>query len=126
MVRPTGIVTRQSTDILAIEDPVVAASIRFIREHSRGSIQVSDVANAVMVSRRSLERRFRKVLDKSVHKEIQQLHVEQVAQLLVETNMSISQIALTLGYPDIDNIGRYFKKEKGMTPLAYRREYGGK
>jgi LacI family transcriptional regulator len=125
-VRPTHIVTRQSTDTLAIEDREVAKAMRFIREHSRKSVQVCDVVNVVTISRRSLERRFRQYLGRSVHQEIKRVHIEQIALILVETNLSVSKIALALGYPDIDNIGRYFSREKGMTPLAYRKKYGGK
>ena len=126
LVSPTRVVTRHSTDILAIDDSLVAESVRFIRENFRKSIQVSDIVSSLAVSRRTLERRFRKSLGRSVHDEIRRVHADQAAQMLVETNLSVSEIAIALGYPDIDNIARYFKKEKGLTPLAYRKKFGGK
>lgn len=125
-VRPTHVVTRQSTDILAINDTEVAGAVRFIRQHAKELIQVRDVVEVTSVSRRSLEQRFRQVLHRSVLDEIRRVHVEQVARMLVETNLSISQIAMALGYSGIHNIARYFKRQKNMSPVAYRKLYCGK
>ena len=55
-----GVVTRRSSDVLAIDDEDVAAAVRFIREHAHEPIRVADVLGEVPVSRRSLERRFRR------------------------------------------------------------------
>jgi YesN/AraC family two-component response regulator len=46
--------------------------------------------------------------------------------MLVETTLPVTRIVSALGYPDIDNIAKYFKRETGLTPLAYRKQYGGK
>lgn len=120
----SGVVTRQSTDVLAIEDRELAIAVRFVRRHSNEAIQVSDVADSIAVSRRVLERRFREVLKRSVHDEIRRVRVERAARLLLETNLSISQIASDLGYPSDKHIARYFRKEKGITPQQYRRKFG--
>ena len=42
-IEPLGIATRQSTDTLAIDDPNIAATVRFIREHACDGINVDDV-----------------------------------------------------------------------------------
>jgi AraC-like DNA-binding protein len=39
--------------------------------------------------------------------------------------MSISDIAQALGFSDMAHISRYFRREKGMSPLAYRKRYLG-
>ena len=126
IIEPTHIVTRRSTDILAIEDHEVAEAVSFICRHSKEPIQVNDVVNEIALSRRVLERRFRKVLNRSVLGEIRRVRIEQVARMLVETNLPISRIASALGYYSVENIGRYFRREKGMSPLAYRKQYGPK
>ena len=115
--------TRQSTDIPAVEDPEVAASVRFIRENNKKAIAVSDLENVITISRRSLEHRFRKTLGRSVLDEIKRVRTDQIGKMLVETNMSVLQIALALEFPSIENIPRYFRQEKGFTPIAYRRKY---
>ena len=124
-VRPTYVAVRQSTDVLAIDDASVAAAIRFIRQHSKTVIQVNDVVNAVALSRRVLEKRFRTILGRSIHDEIRRTRVEQIIQMLAETVMSISEIAQALGFSDVAHISRYFRREKGMSPLAYRKRYLG-
>lgn len=120
---PSHVVTRQSTDILAIEDHAVAEAVRFIRENSKASIQVDEVVASASVSRRALEQRFRKVIGRSLNDEIRRTRVERVARALLETNRTVAQIAMDLGYPGIDHIARYFRAEKGMSPVAFRRKY---
>ena len=126
-ISPLHVVTRQSTDIMAIEDKDVAQAVGYIRRHSREIIQVGDVAQAVGLSRRALEQHFRKAIDHSVHDEIKHTRVNQMANMLIGTNLSISQIAKLLGYPyTSNNISRYFKQLKGMSPLGYRRKFAPK
>ena len=125
-ISPLHVVTRQSTDIMAIEDQLVADAVHFIRMHSRKVIQVGDVAEAVGLSRRALEQHFKKVLRHSVHDEIKYARVSQMADLLINTNLTMSQIARFLGYPNASNIARYFKKKKGISPLEYRKNFGPK
>jgi len=126
VISPLHVVTRQSTDIMAIEDKQVADAVHFIRKHSREVILVSDVAEAVGLSRRALQQRFRKVLAHSVHEEIKYARVNQIAAMLTSTNLSISQIVRLLGYPDASNISRYFKQYKGLSPSDYRKQFGPK
>ena len=126
LVSPLHVVTRQSTDIMAIEDKQVAVAVHFIRNHSNEVIQVGNVAEAAGLSRRTLEQRFRKILGHSVLEEIKYARVNQMTRMLVETNLSISQIAWSLGFPYTNNISRYFKQQKGISPLAYRKKYAPK
>jgi LacI family transcriptional regulator len=122
VVRPTHVVTRQSTNVFAVADRDVLMALHFIhRRAMKEAIQVDDVLQAVSLSRRSLYNRFAQILGRSVHEEIKRVRVDKLAQLLVSTNVPISHIASTLGYSDIKNIARYFKQLKGMTPLEYRK-----
>lgn len=123
MVGPTHVVTRQSTDILAIEDHEVAAAVQFIRQHAKRIIQVNDVASAVGMSRRSLYKKFQQTLGRSVHKEITRVRIEQISKMLLETHLPVSQIASTLGYPGTEKLTRFFRREKGLTPAVYRKKY---
>jgi LacI family transcriptional regulator len=123
VVRPSRIVVRRSTDILAIEDRHVAEAIKFIRQHVREPIQVTDVANAASLSRRMLYEKFQHILGCSVHQYIKQLRVEEIARLLCESDMSISKIAYMMGFNDVDHIAQYFKKHKGVNPSTYRRQF---
>ena len=123
-VAATHVVPRRSTDTVSVTDQAVRQAIRFIRDRAREPIAVPDVARAAGVSRRVLEKRVQRVLRRSVLTEIRRARVEAICRMLVETNQSVAQIALALGFAGPEHIARYFRVEKGMTPLTYRRRHG--
>lgn len=122
-VRPTHIATRMSTDVLAVTDPEVAAALRFIRRNPTFPVQVDDVVEATNVSRRVLEKRFRAVLRHSIYQEIRRFRVDSITQLLVGTDMSITDIATRSGFDGVEHIARYFRKEVGLSLRDYRKKY---
>jgi LacI family transcriptional regulator len=123
-VHPTYVVARRSTDIVAVSDPPVAKALQFLRDHARQPMSVDDVAAAAGLSRRALERRFRNETGSSILSQIRRVRTDQMARLLVETNLSVSQIADALGFEDVQHFARYFASAKQLSPLAYRRQYG--
>lgn len=122
-VRPTRIATRMSTDVLAVTDPEVAAALRCIRRNPTFPVQVDDVVEATNVSRRVLEKRFRAVLRHSIYQEIRRFRVNSIIQLLVGTDMSITDIAARSGFDGVEHIARYFRKEVGLSLRDYRKKY---
>lgn len=123
-VYPTHVVTRPSTDIVAVQDSDVSGSIAYIQSHAHREISVEDVADAIAVSRRTLERKFRKYLNnRSIYDEIKRTRVNRLIAMLLETDLSITQIGLALGFKDLTHISRQLKDETGMSPLAYRKKY---
>ena len=121
--KPTRVITRHSSDIYAIEDSQMALALAYIRENRFSLMNVSDVVKCTSVSRRNLELRFKKWLNRSILDEIKRVHVNLMAELLIETNYSVSKIALMMGHNSIDNICRYFKGQKGMSPAKYRAKF---
>jgi len=119
--RATHVIERQSTNIMLIDDKDVVKAMRFIQENPKKLIQVDDVAKAASLSRRTLERRFKKAIGRSVSHEIRHVRAEQIARMLEETNLSVMQIAIELGYPDGKHLARVFCKEKGISPSDYRK-----
>lgn len=122
-IRPLYVVPRQSTDILNVEDEAVAKAIHCIRSHAREIIQVSDVVEAAGVSRAALYKRFHQLIGHSISSEIRYVRANEIARLLVETDMSISKIALSMGYRNIAHVARFFRHEKGLTPQEYRKKH---
>ena len=120
MIEPTGIHIQRSTDTQVIADPVLAKALQYIHEHMHRPIQVGDVAEAVNVSRRSLERRFEVALGYSPSRKIQKAHLERAQKLLKETDMSMTDIAAASGYGSAEYMICIFKKATGLTPLKYR------
>ena len=117
---PVRVVTRQSSDILAVSDRQVAEAIRFIQERAHQPILVEDVLDAVSISRRALERRFRKVFQRSLGEEIRRVHLERAREMLVRTSLGIAAVAKRSGFSDSKHLATVFRQEMGLTPTAYR------
>jgi LacI family transcriptional regulator len=122
-IQPQYIISRQSTDILAIEDSEVKKAIKFIEENAIKPICVDDVVDATTLSRRVLENRFRDLLKTSILEQVHSYRAGLIAKMLVETDLSISQITSKLGYDTPANFSRFFLKQKKMSPLAYRKKF---
>ncbi len=119
-VMPEEIVTRRSTEVLAIEDRQIAAAERFIREHACEGIDVSDVVRAVPLSRSTLERRYAAILGYSPKHEILRVRLNRAKQLLVETDFPIATIAEKIGLEHTEYLSVIFKKKVGVTPAEFR------
>lgn len=116
-----GISARQSTDILAVDDPVVFRALQFIRTHSGQAVSVPELTEHVAVSRRVLERRFQEVIGRSPAQEIRRAHLERARQLLVETNIPIANVATASGFHYVEHFIHLFRQDMKMTPREYRR-----
>jgi LacI family transcriptional regulator len=123
LVPPVGTVARQSTDTLAIDDPEVAAALRYIRERAPDGIRVEDVLRHVPISRSLLERRFRRAVGRSPHAEIRHVQVRRAAQLLGETDLPLKRIAELAGFAHMEYLSYVFKRATGQTPRDYRRSH---
>jgi LacI family transcriptional regulator len=123
IIEPTHIVTRQSTNTLYLDDPYVLQAVRYIHQNSSRLLQVDDVVMNSKLSRRALQQKFNKILGHSIIYEIQQRHADQIAKMLIETNLSISQIALSMGHNGVEHISRYFRLAKKCSPTEYRTKY---
>lgn len=120
LVKPRGICTRRSTDVLAIEDPSVAAALRVIREFACDGIQVADVLRRVPLSRRVLESRFVALLGRTPHEEIVRVKLERVRRLLRETDLPLKAIADRSGFSSEDYLSVAFKRAEGLAPGEFR------
>jgi LacI family transcriptional regulator len=122
LIPPVRVVTRQSSDVLAGRDPEVTEAVKYIHDHRHLPTSVDDVLRAVRLSRRSLERRFRAILERSIGEEIRRVHLDQVRELLASTALSIDEVAKQAGFSSVHYLCRVFRKEMRSTPTAYRRK----
>ncbi len=123
-VLPTHVEARRSTDILAIEDRRVARAVEYINQHVNEPLQVSEVARAVALPERNLFDRFRRALGRTVHEQITAARADHICWMLENTSLSLLEIALAMGMPDDKHLSRYFRRRKGTTPAAWRRQHG--
>lgn len=122
LLPPLGIAMRQSTDVLAIDDAVVVAAVRMIRDHACRGIRVADLTRAFRISRRSLEHRFTKRLGHTPHEEIARVQFRRVEQLLRETDLPLAAVAARAGFRHTEYMSVAFTKRHGVPPSHWRRQ----
>jgi LacI family transcriptional regulator len=120
VVRATHIVTRRSTDIYATDDGYISEALRYIHENASRRLGVEDIVARVPLSRRLLETRFRGVTGMSVYSYIMSVRIEKFAAMLLESDDSVADVALAMGFADYKNIARAFRRIKGCSPSEYR------
>ncbi len=121
-LQPLGVVQRQSTSVLAVDDPDLASAVRFIREHACDPCNVQDVLRHVPVGRRWLERQFASYLNRTPHDEIQRVRIDTACRLLLQPELTIPTIAFRCGYSAVQNFNVTFRQLTATTPAAYRRK----
>jgi LacI family transcriptional regulator len=122
-IAPKGVVTRTSTNILALPHPEVAAALRFIWEHYTEPIQTCDVVGAVNLSERQLIREFSKHVGHGVAAEIARKRIERAKQLLAETKLKAWQVAQQCGFTSVEHLSKAFTRIVGQAPSHYRVQY---
>ncbi|MGN6725883.1 MAG: substrate-binding domain-containing protein [Tepidisphaeraceae bacterium] len=120
---PVGVVARQSTNLLAIEDPDVLAGVRYIRDNVHKNISVQHLLRVIPVNRRFLERRFKTHLGRSPLQEIRRARLEKAKELLSRTDLSMPAVAKRSGFPNPERLANVFHEAMGLTPTAYRRKF---
>jgi len=121
-ISPLGVVVRGSTRQLALEDPILAKVIAAIHESVGRPLSVGDLLKLAPISRMSLERRFRRLLDRTPLQEIRRIRIAQARQLLMATDMPLKAIAQQCGYAAASRLIEAFQQETGFTPSGYRSE----
>jgi LacI family transcriptional regulator, galactose operon repressor len=124
LIPPLGVITRQSTDILAITDWYVAQALHIIRRRACSGIDVHSLLEELPLSRRSLEQRFRQYLGRSPGAEIQRTRIEQAKMLLAETDLNIDVISRRSGFSNPAYFSTAFRNQTGSAPSVYRRLVG--
>jgi LacI family transcriptional regulator len=122
VVEALCVVTRRSTDIVAVEDQDVATALEFIHREQGRDISVDSVVQEVAVSRRNLEKRFRETIGRTILEEIQITRLERAKRLLLETAYPISKIAEIAGFGSTGYFIQFFQSRVGKTPRRFRND----
>jgi LacI family transcriptional regulator len=120
LIPPGPIVVRRSTSVLVFRDEYVSTAMKLISERAREGISVDEVLRAIPVSRRWLDERFSVLVGRTVSHEIRHRRAAAVRDLLLQTDLSVKQIARRCGFPSPENLIRFFRDAYGLPPNAYR------
>jgi LacI family transcriptional regulator, galactose operon repressor len=120
-IPPKGVVARQSTDVVAVEEENVEAALRYIQANfSQGNLSVDDVVASTRLPRRSLERAFRTELHRTILDEILRVRINHAQKLLETTPLSVTDIAARSGFASLNHFFRVFHRRTGLTPRSFR------
>jgi LacI family transcriptional regulator len=114
------VITRRSSDVLAIEDAEISALVRFIRDNACDGIDVGDLLRRTALSRRVLESRFRALFGHTPHEQILRAKLARVKELLLDSELTLAEIAERSGFAHVEYLSVVFKKKVGQTPSAFR------
>lgn len=123
LIPPREVITRQSTDILAIPHPLVVKALAFMKENSHRPITLDDVSQVAGMSKRGLEKAFFKHLSISPADELRRIRLAKAKIMLMETDSKIDAIAHECGYSNSSNLSLALRRESKLSPRAYRNAF---
>lgn len=119
------VVTRRSSEVMAMDDREVAQALRYIHENAGRPMRVDQIVHSLAVSRRALEIRFQRAVGRSIHDEIQRAHLERAKRLLRESDLPLPGVAEASGFATPSYLAQVFRQQTGLTPARYRRQVRG-
>jgi LacI family transcriptional regulator len=119
-VPAAGLITRKSSDLLAINHKGVANSLRFIWEHCHEHISVKDLVGVAAMSRRGLHKAFLENLGRTPGQELQRVRIERAKRLLTESDHKIEIVAGMCGFQSANSFCVAFKQATGISPKQFR------
>lgn len=120
-IPPRGIVVRESSDTWVTSDDTVTHAVQLIRDRPDRTATIQDLASAVNLSPRHLQRIFSDRLGRPIGSVIMRARLDQARRLLATTDLAIKQIAISCGFKSNSLFCKTFREHERMTPLAYRR-----
>jgi LacI family transcriptional regulator len=124
LVPPKGLIVRQSTELDAIEDPVVRRFLELLRQQRPGLLSIEGLARDCHVSRRLLEQRVKAATGKTPRQLLSQTLVDAIQRFLSQTDYTLAHIADLLGFEHAERLSHLFRRQTDMTPGEYRKSTG--
>ena len=126
VIEPLRIELRQSTEKYNISINYLTDVIEYFEEHITSNITIGELTRIVFLSRRNLENKFREATGTSIYQFILDKKMDYITHELLNTDKSLLDIAIDIGFKDVRSLYRNFKKYKGYTPISFRKKFSGK
>lgn len=98
--------------------------LSYIREHVHESLTVQDLAAHMNLNRSYMTMLFKKYMHVSPGEYIKICRLTKARHLLESSDLSIARIAELCGYVRSESLNKLFKRQYGISPAAYRQQYG--
>ena len=119
---PKKVIARPSTDTLSVDDVLVVKALSIMASKRGAQLSIDDIANKLKVTRRTLEKRFESALNRSLSESMRWESIKRIQKLLVDTDLTLDQIARLTDYANSEGLKLMFKNNVGMSPGLYRSE----
>jgi LacI family transcriptional regulator len=123
VVPPGQVFARRSTEMLAVNDEDVRSAVRFIADHVGEGITVEDVLRHVAISRSGLDRRMKAAIGRTCSDEIERARLHRAKQMLLETDLDLTEIAAACGYHYLSHFSHAFRRGVGVPPSKFRKQH---
>ncbi len=123
-IEPGEVISRESTRLAGISDPVAQKALVFIRDHASRGITVADVLAHVGASQRGLERKLKAAIGRTPHQEIMRVRIDLAKQLLFSSTLPLQNISHRCGFDSYKYFSDAFLSSTGLRPSAYRSDRG--
>lgn len=125
VVPPVALVPRQSTNILCVEDEVLARVLRMIRDQACRGLQAATLAEVAGLSRNTLDTRLKKRIGRTLDTEIRRVRLARARELLARTGLRLRDVARESGFGSEQYLCSVFLKAEGCRPGEYRARHRG-
>lgn len=105
------------------DDDSVKKAQEFIEKNFQDKITIDQLSSMLALSRRNLERRFKKATSNSVVEYLQRVKVEAAKMSLESSRENVNEVMYKVGYTDSKAFRTTFKKITGLSPIEYRNKY---
>jgi LacI family transcriptional regulator len=122
-IPPTGLIARKSSDLLAVNHPGVARTLRYIWENCDKPIGVDDLARVAAMSRSGLHHAFLERIGRPPGKELHRARIERAKKLLTQSYAKLEEIAEKSGYQSINSFSVAFKESTGLSPKQFQKRF---
>ncbi len=123
LIAPVGLVARQSTDLLYVEDPTLAEALRLIRQEACKGTHAALICRQIGLSRSTLDKRFKETIGRPIDQEIRRIRFARACELLARTKLPLRAVAKESGFGSEQYLSAVFSKQMGCTPAGYRRDH---
>jgi LacI family transcriptional regulator len=124
LVAPREVVVRRSTDLIAVANEEVAAVLRWIHNTDPRELSMKAAISEAGVSRQWLDRQFKEHLGRTPSEEIRRRRLQEARKLLLQTHLTVREIAMRCGFTHGENLTRFFNEWMHVSPSEYRKRLG--
>ena len=112
---------KAEVNVITDNDPIEEV-LRYVKRNHTQKISIEDVCKHFGYSRSYVSHVFKKRVGQSFRQYLTQLRIEDARSLLKHSNLTITEIALSVGFSDSTYFSYVFKTKVGISPSAYRKK----